>query len=55
VQQVLGRLKAFKVAVHPRMRLVYQLLKRAMLEHARLSSDSLYNPSIYKREQDNLD
>ncbi|XP_045781261.1 uncharacterized protein LOC123878189 [Maniola jurtina] len=47
VEEVLQRLKTFKVAVHPRIRLFYQLLKRGMSDYTHRTADSLYNPSTY--------
>ncbi|XP_050358248.1 uncharacterized protein LOC126778602 isoform X2 [Nymphalis io] len=54
VAEILNRLKTFKVAVHPRIRLFYQLLKRGMSDYAHRTSDSLYNPSVYKQPSDNV-
>lgn len=54
VQEVLKRLKTFKVPVHPRIRLFYQLLKRGMSEYAHRTADSLYVPNVYNKESDNM-
>ncbi|CAG4988080.1 unnamed protein product [Colias eurytheme] len=48
VKEIVNKLKTFKVAVHPRIRLFYQLLKRGMQDYAQKNSDSLYNPNAYQ-------
>ncbi|CAH2061676.1 unnamed protein product, partial [Iphiclides podalirius] len=48
VEEVLRKLRTFKVAVHPRVRLLYRLLKRGMARHAYRVSDSLYVPYVYR-------
>ncbi|CAF4958445.1 unnamed protein product [Pieris macdunnoughi] len=50
VGEIVKKLKTFKVAVHPRIRLFYQLLKRGMSDFAQRNSDSLYNPRVYQIE-----
>ncbi|XP_052743047.1 uncharacterized protein LOC112056012 isoform X2 [Bicyclus anynana] len=51
VQEVLSRLRTFKVAVHPRIRLFYRLLRRAVARYDRRTAASLYNPNTYRRQR----
>ncbi|XP_068624360.1 uncharacterized protein [Battus philenor] len=48
VAEVLRKLRTFRVAVHPRVRLLYGLLRRGLSRHAQRSSDSLYAPHAYR-------
>ncbi|CAH0718643.1 unnamed protein product, partial [Brenthis ino] len=50
VQEVLKRLKTFKVSVHPRIRFFYQLLKKGMSDYSHRIADSLYIPNVYQKE-----
>ncbi|XP_014359647.2 uncharacterized protein LOC106711760 [Papilio machaon] len=48
VGEVVRRLQTFKVAVHPRIRLLYALLRRAVARHAQRHAASLYVPQVYR-------
>ncbi|OWR43180.1 hypothetical protein KGM_208360 [Danaus plexippus plexippus] len=52
-QEIVAKLRQFKVPVHPRIRLFFQLLKKAMLDHAQRNTDTLYNPNVYNELKDN--
>ncbi|CAG9573061.1 unnamed protein product [Danaus chrysippus] len=52
-QEIITKLRQFKVPVHPRIRLFFQLLKKAMLDHAQRNADTLYNPNVYNELKDN--
>ncbi|KAJ0170409.1 hypothetical protein K1T71_013780 [Dendrolimus kikuchii] len=49
VQEVIDRLNTFKVPVHPRIRLFYELLKKAMTNYSHRTADSLYIPDKYNK------
>ncbi|KAG6464890.1 hypothetical protein O3G_MSEX014794 [Manduca sexta] len=53
VKEILNRLKTFKVPVHPRIRLFYELLKQGMTKYAHKTSDSLYKPDKFNLRNDN--
>lgn len=47
VSVILNRLKTFKIPVHPRIRIFYELLKVGMSNYAHRTADSLYVPNKY--------
>ncbi|CAK1595220.1 unnamed protein product [Parnassius mnemosyne] len=53
LEEVLKRLKTFKVPVHPRIRLLYTLLKKGMAQYSYKTADSFFVPYVYTAKGDN--